>query len=213
MKKIYLVRHGESEENIGGVMQGGPTPLSPKGHEQAQFIAQRATKLPIEVIIPSTMLRARQTAEYIAKATGKPVEPSALFVEKRPPTAMLGSLASDPKMKELDDVLHTSFGEDNYQHSDEETTSEMNARAKQALDYLAGRTEQEILVVTHGLFLRSLVGAVLFGDKLSIRETAHLLNGLKTVNTGLTIFVHNPEDPHGAVWKMLTWNDHAHLAD
>lgn len=213
MKKIYLVRHGESESNAGGVMRGAETPLSEKGHEQAKFIAERATKLPIEIIISSTMLRARQTAQYIVEATGKPIEFTDLIVERRSPSGFDGFLSTDPKVADMDKALERNLGVQNYQFSDEETFEEIRVRVKQALDFLANRPEKEILIVSHGMFLKMLTGTILFGDELTSRAAGLMVRATKTQNTGLTIFEYIPENEPSAQWRMLVWNDHAHLAD
>lgn len=218
MKNVYLVRHGESEANIGNIYLGGETPLTEIGHGQAEFIAERASKLPIDVVIASTLVRARQTAQHIVDKTGKTLETSDLFVERRSPSEYVGRPYSDPKTAEIDKILDENFGKPDWKYSDEENFDDMKVRAKKAMDFLEARPEQEILVVTHGLFLRMLVGTIMFGDEFTGKEGYSLFKTLRTKNTGLTIFEHSPadRDAHDGrvkAWRMLTWNDHAHLAD
>src|ERR1043166_6897663 len=86
MKKVYLVRHGESETNAGNIMFGKSAKLTARGHEQAKFIERRCATLPIESNISSGFLRADETARYIVDAVGKPVEQSDLFGERRHPS-------------------------------------------------------------------------------------------------------------------------------
>jgi broad specificity phosphatase PhoE len=214
MKKVYLVRHGESEANVGNMYLGGETPLTAKGHEQAEFIAERASKLPIEIIIASTLLRAKQTAQHIVEKTGKPIEFSDLFVERRSPSEYIGRKYNDPATADVDKLLDANFGKPGWRYSDEENFDDMKVRAKKAMQLLESRPENEILVVTHGLFLRMLVGTLVFGDEFTGREGLRLFKAFKTKNTGLTVFELDLEDERfGGQWRMLTWNDHAHLAD
>jgi len=76
MKYIYFVRHGESQANAEITGIGMDSPLTEKGREQAGFIAERCKRLPIQVIISSTMNRARETAEVVLKRIQKPMEVS-----------------------------------------------------------------------------------------------------------------------------------------
>ncbi|HVY72838.1 MAG TPA: histidine phosphatase family protein [Candidatus Paceibacterota bacterium] len=212
MKKIYFVRHGESDANAGGPLKPeNEVSLTELGHEQAEFVGQRATKLGVDVIISSTLFRARQTAEHISQATGLPVETSDLLIERRYPSAGHGRTKDDPILKEILHALEVRFGEDDPKHSDEETFEEIKERVIKALEYLANRPEENILVVTHGITLRILVAVALFGPELTRREAGKIVNVFKTKNTGISYFEYDPElQPH-APWIVRTWNDHAHL--
>ncbi|MDP2655923.1 MAG: histidine phosphatase family protein, partial [bacterium] len=80
-KTVYFVRHGQSEGNVGTVFQPLNSPLTEKGREQAEYIAERAASLSFESVVSSPLTRARETAEAIAKRTKKSIEFSDLFVE------------------------------------------------------------------------------------------------------------------------------------
>ena len=81
MKTIYFIRHGESEGNIGPLRQDGSSSLSERGRAQATFMAERCAKLPIDVLVASTMTRAQETALIIGERIGKEIISSPLFVE------------------------------------------------------------------------------------------------------------------------------------
>ena len=67
--KIFLVRHGQSIANAKKIHQGQriDTSLSEKGIKQAEAIATRLKKEKIDAIYSSDLLRAKETAEVIAK--------------------------------------------------------------------------------------------------------------------------------------------------
>ena len=91
MKTIYFVRHGESEANVGHpTFLGEKSDLTPKGREQARFIAERCKNLSFDALISSTAERARMTAEYISQVTGKNVEVEKVFTERKLPTSIIG---------------------------------------------------------------------------------------------------------------------------
>ena len=90
MKTIYLVRHGESEGNAGPLRLGHAGGLTERGREQAQILANRCSKLNVDLIVSSTLQRARETTEYILKKVIAPVEYSDLFIERRNPSEIMG---------------------------------------------------------------------------------------------------------------------------
>ena len=79
---ILLIRHGETALNVARVLQPADTPLSARGHIQAQALAQRLGALGVSCILSSDLPRALQTAQAIAAVTGAPIETSALLHER-----------------------------------------------------------------------------------------------------------------------------------
>ncbi len=65
--RLFLVRHGETEDISAKIHQRHTTPLSPLGHEQAQKIAQRLAAYSFEHIYVSPLTRTLQTFEHIKK--------------------------------------------------------------------------------------------------------------------------------------------------
>ena len=76
MKKLYFTRHGQTVWNVENKICGETDiELTEKGHEQAkevgELIAQR--KLPIDEILYSPLIRAKETARHISEITGIPM--------------------------------------------------------------------------------------------------------------------------------------------
>jgi probable phosphoglycerate mutase len=208
-KQIYLIRHAESEGNIGPVRQDTSSPLSPAGQRQAAYMAERCAKLPLEVIVSSTMTRARETATTIQKKIGTPIEESGLFVERLRPSVQHGKPKDAPESLEIDERIRQNFGE-GWRHSDEENFDDLKARAEAALQYLANRPEQHVGVVTHGLFMSILLASAVFRETLTGPICRRVTRGFHMQNTGLSLlsFYGNEADPSWVAW---VWNDHAHL--
>ncbi len=204
--KLYLVRHGESEGNEAGTHQHPETNLSPTGLKQAQFIATRFTKIPIDAILASPFQRAKQTAETIGLAIKKPVETSPLFQEIKRPSEILGKLEADPAITAIRKTIRDNWHNPNYRHSNEETFFEFRARAIKALEYIKGTDRENVLLVTHGLFLRALVCVMEFGDNLEPDHLKRSAAFFVASNTGITLCEWKDDK-----WKLVTWNDHAHL--
>lgn len=206
MKTIYLIRHGESEINVGSTfMDDDPPPLTAKGVEQADAVAERCARLTIDTIIASTMVRAQQTAEIIGKRIGKPVELSGEFVERRKPSSLTGRSKNDVAGMAALEMLEETYRTD---------TPEFRAireRAGRALSLLENRPGRNILVVTHGFFMRTLFAYILFDMKLTPDEFGKVTRAIpSTANTHISVFRFDKTDSE-APWRIWVWNDHAHL--
>lgn len=212
MKTIYCVRHGQSEANVSPVFQGPDSPLSAEGQAQAKIIAGRIAKIEFDALISSPFPRARSTAEAIAAATGKQPEFSDLFVERLKPSSINGKPYADEVASATWTAWDATLYDPDARVEDGENLSDMFARADAALRLLEARPEKNIVVVTHGYFLRTMVARVLFGPELSPAGFRHLQRSAHMENTGITVFRHT-EKPHRkeSNWSLWIYNDHAHL--
>lgn len=141
---LYLIRHGETQENADGVIQGWlDTELNANGRRQAQEAAQ-AFDEPIEAIYASDLRRATQTAHA--------------FRQKYPNLPY----AEDACLRERD------FGEANGQKRDNydwevfwassdtvsipgaETLDAFSHRVQLFLDMLRQTGYSRVLIITHG---------------------------------------------------------------
>ncbi len=61
--KLYILRHGETEENTRGIMQGNmETLLNEKGRNQAIAVRDKVKEAGIDLVITSPKVRAKETA-------------------------------------------------------------------------------------------------------------------------------------------------------
>jgi probable phosphoglycerate mutase len=216
MKTVYFVRHGESTSNAGPIVVGPLSELTDRGREQAAYIATRCKNLPLDIIVSSTFVRAKDTAQIIADQVGKTIEYSDLFVERRRPSEEIGVRRDSALFSKVGAAMRAHFPEPGWRYSDEENFDDLKERAGTALRYLAARPEQHLLVVTHSFFLRTLLARAIFGDSLTGKECQDVLRGFEMENTGITILHHQPEEyytvPGSEIeWRVWVWNDHAHL--
>ena len=147
MKKLYFVRHGESELGALGLGAGRQeTPLTAKGRQQAKLAGQAAKSLDIDLIISSPLSRAHETAKLIAQEIGYPVK--AIKVNKLLIERFFGEHEGRPIIKD------PNFDFDSIKGI--EKTEELLKRARKALDYIETLPANNILVVAHGQFGRAL---------------------------------------------------------
>lgn len=147
MTDLVLVRHGETDWNRAGRVQGRTDiPLNETGREQARATAERLTGTAFDAVAASPLSRAAETARIIAEGLGLgEVELVDDLVERD-----YGD-AEGMTDRELD----ARSAEDRGAQESREATVE---RVKPALFELARRHPgQRVLVVSHGGVIGSLV--------------------------------------------------------
>ena len=83
MTTLLLVRHGETDWNAQGRLQGHTDrPLNERGRRQAQALAEELAGQEIAAVYSSDLARARQTAEIVSARLGLPVVVQADLREK-----------------------------------------------------------------------------------------------------------------------------------
>ena len=186
------------------------TPLSERGRLQADFLAERFSKISFDVLIASTMERAQETARSIAKKTGHDVISEPLFHERLQPSVVRGKAHNDPEVKETLRVARSYWAEEGARHSDEENFYDLKDRATKALDYLISRDEETMVVVTHGTILKTMLAVMMRGKDLQPDFLDEISQFFFPENTGIT-WVEYDNKQHPGRWQLITWNDHAHL--
>jgi broad specificity phosphatase PhoE len=89
---------------------------------------------------------------------------------------------------------------------DEETFFDLRARAIAALKLVSDQRAEHLLIVTHGQFMRMLVCVMTFGPELQPAEFDPLQSFLSMANGAITRCAYQARH-----WRLLTWNDRAHL--
>ena len=210
-KRIYLVRHGESDGNVGNVYQSGDIALSQKGIMQASSVAKRFERTPIERIISSPYTRARATADHIAEMVGMSVEENSSLREITRPSEIVGMAKTDPKaVKIMGQILEHDL-EKEYHYSNEENPYDMYARAQKALSLFEGMQEEIIVAVSHRFFLKMLVVAVVT-DNEDIGVQAHASARTTLICNNASVSTIELREVKGkSKWHLVSWNDTQHL--
>ena len=147
---LLLVRHGQSEWNAAGLMQGqtAHVPLTELGHAQAAAAAQELATLRPGVLVSSDLRRAVQTAEHCARATGLPLTTTPALREQG-----YGVLEGRPS-RELWDVV--DWTDPHWAAEGGESLAQLHGRVA---GYLAGLVADPpadvVALVTHGDTIRA----------------------------------------------------------
>lgn len=144
MKKIYYVRHGESQANVDGIIAGSEheAPLTEKGKDQARKAGQELKDKKIELIVSSPMERTRDTATIIAKEIG--YDPAKIIDQK-----LFIELRSGPYSGKTFALRDEHLAQGKLLPGVESSES-VHARIKEAFEWLRGLDQQSIVIVSHG---------------------------------------------------------------
>ena len=146
MTELLLVRHGETDWNAPGRLQGHTDrPLSDYGREQARRLAEELAGEQFDAVYASDLARARETAEIVGERLQLPVVLDADLREKD-----WGTWEGLTSAQRLDIEL---VGESTEQHE---------RRMLAALGRIAAKNPHgRVLVVTHGGSMRRVQTAAL----------------------------------------------------
>lgn len=205
--KIYLVRHGQSKNNALRLHQHGGIPLSKYGLEQANRVGRRFKKIPVEIIISSDFVRARQTAEIINKYINKQIVFCELAQERKRPSFVEDSKRfDDAEVIKIKSQLRQHLNDPLWHYSDEENFFDFKNRIHDFIRFLTNRHESNVLVVTHGMTITMTAAMLMFGENLSSSIFSQFTDFMRVRNTGITIIERKNDK-----WRLITWNDQTHL--
>lgn len=213
IKTVYIVRHGQSNDNTLPVFQSYDAKLSNKGLAQAEQLAQRISKLKFDILVSSPQVRARQTADKIAELTGVEAQFSDLFIERFKPTSIDGKPWDDVTANATWRNWERSLVTPNLRIEDGENYDDIVSRADRALEFLEKQSADSLVVVSHGHFIRTIVARILLGQQLSGKTLKQFYNLTSLENTAITVIKFRDAFEEDARWRLWTLNDHAHFAE
>lgn len=205
---IYFVRHGESVNNLAKKYQGSEVLLSENGEAQARFVAERFKNISVDRLLSSTYIRTQQTAKEISQVTGKEIELFDILIERKRPSSFTNKPYDDPELEKIRELID-SHPDPKHHHSDEENFFDVKKRAEEVIKYLESCSDQSIVVVSHGIFIQTILMSMLLQDSFTLENFLSSNHVLETTNTGISVC----EFRENATWRIKTINDIAHLAD
>lgn len=205
--RLYLVRHGESEANVAGVLQGQTHgALTATGRDAAGCLGRALASLSVTerptAIFTSDLRRAVETAEIIADALGATLQLLPAAREWN-----VGVLDGLPATALLEAIKRSGLPAAEFVPSGGESLSQLQARAVQTLADLAHEAvegsrfadRERTLLVSHGDFIRMAIGA-------AASMPIDAANSLKLRNTSLTELALS-----NGSWRVERIGDASHL--
>lgn len=190
---VYIVRHGETEWNTKGLIQGHmDSPLTKNGIKQAKEIAKILKDIKFDLVFSSDLLRAKRTADIIAKERKLAVETTNLLRERA-----FGEFEGKPHedtMKIYEEAFKALSTEEKFKHKHDENMESDEEVTTRLITFLRETTiihpQKTILVVTHGGIIRAFlihVGLATYEDFafVDIKNASYI----KLLTDGVDFFV------------------------
>jgi probable phosphoglycerate mutase len=198
--RIILVRHGETDWNASGRIQGhNDTPLNAVGREQARRAAQRLAAEPVRGLYSSDLARSSETAAIIGQALGLAVVTSPRLRERRY-GAWEGLTSAEIQACDPELFAEWQTRSPNFAPPEGETRAQLLTRAFAELQTIARRHVGEVVVVvTHGglcyVLLEHILGSV-NGDRREFTFGNASIHTLEVI---------------GERWSVISMNEIVHL--
>lgn len=203
MKTIYIARHGQTDFNLKGIVQGSgvDASLNDTGRTQGKYLYERHRDVPFEVVLTSALRRTWETVQPFID-TGIPWE-------KHPEINEMswgdheGKKGTKESIAEYQRIKNGwGLGEIDGRIGGGESAREMGERLQVFIDHLPQRQEETILVCSHG---RAMCGLV----TLMMGRPIDRMNELIHSNTGMWRATLQAD----GVWAFDLQNDRSHLPE
>jgi probable phosphoglycerate mutase len=160
--RVLLWRHGQTDWNIVNRFQGhSDIPLNDVGRYQVKHAAEILAGMNPTAIISSDLGRARATAQALADLVGLPVTTHENLRETNG-GLWEGKTGKENRAEDFQNFIRWIDGDDNPAGTTGEKRSEVAARAVGVImKELEGKTDQLLVVATHGGTARCVLGELL----------------------------------------------------
>jgi broad specificity phosphatase PhoE len=210
--QVHFVRHGESVSNAapGGMalpaVQGDR--LTDLGREQAATVARYLGDVGATRVLTSPLARARETAEILGGRLGLPVEELDELQELRESEGYEELALEDQRLRRWS-VWMAAHGDDpDYSYRGGETFNEISTRVRRAQERLLALGDENVIAVSHGIFLRFFLMNVLIADGFGPSQVQRLWQ-LESINCGICSFEYRDRDLAANYeldpWTCLSW--------
>jgi ribonuclease H / adenosylcobalamin/alpha-ribazole phosphatase len=210
--QVHFVRHGESVSNAarGGMeipaVQGDR--LTDLGREQAATVARYLGGVGATRVLTSPLGRARETAEILGGRLGLPVEELDELQELRESEGYEELSLEDQRLRRWS-VWMAAHGDDpDYSYRGGETFNQISTRVRRAQERLLALGDENVIAVSHGIFLRFFLMNVLLADGFRPSQVQRLWQ-LESVNCGICSFEYRDRDLAANYaldpWTCLSW--------
>ena len=193
MRKIWIVRHAESKAQTGE-QTGLDTSLSMKGLGQSRKIGSALSEIRFDTVLVSPLRRARETYEASGLSATKARFDSRL-IESMPPGGYRDILPypnlPSYAMPDIHDAWHSDVAD----------------RANGIAAELRSSQDENILLISHAMFIGKLMEAMLLGG---IRHETRIEFIFHTENASVSLLSFDSQESTSV--KIRFWNRTDHLS-
>ncbi len=180
MTNIYIIRHGQDEDNANGILNGHrDMPLTEKWKEQAEQLAKKIKNAHIafDKAYSSPLQRAYTTGKIITEALNRDAPEKLDILIERDFWMMTGKPIKDIEPLCSPNIIKSEIITYFLDPEGAETFPQLLERAKQALAYIQDKHKDEnILITTHGDFGKMLYTTYYGLDRKDVLMNFHFGN-------------------------------------
>lgn len=173
---LYVIRHGEAEHNVAGIINtnpNNPSDLTEKGEQQAMAVAKQLEEVPLDVIYVSEFDRAQQTANIINQRRKLPI-----IVDARLNELNIGFEGQTHQQWRA--ARKASEDEWTFRVAGAESLADGHQRTQAFIDDLAQKSYLHVAIITHGFSVMA-IRAIAEGFSLKQDYATHHDPGLNVL--------------------------------
>ncbi|NOT38036.1 MAG: histidine phosphatase family protein [Saprospiraceae bacterium] len=200
MKEIFILRHGETDHNLKGIVQGSGinSVLNSNGLLQSKLFYDSHSNQNFDIFIHSNLIRTEQTIQHFLQYK------TPRIIEERIREISWGEhegKAGEPELMEKYYKIINAWQKGDYtaKPHNGESAQELGNRLNSFLDDLEKMDFSKALICTHGRTLRAMICLFKKWPLSRMEEVGHN-------NTGLYILRKNNTE-----WTVVRENDLTHL--
>lgn len=183
MKKLYIIRHGETEYNRKGMVQGSgiDSPLNETGERQADAFYEAYKNVPFQKVYTSNLIRTQQTVQ---KFIDRGIPSEALTDLREISWGMQEGVAFTPETSTVYQQICEAWtaGDLEAKIDGGETPLEVASRQQKAIDHILSQSEELVLICIHGRAMRIMMCWMTGRPLYEMDRFEHTNTGLYVVN-------------------------------
>lgn len=200
--KIYLIRHGQTDWNVAGRIQGSTDiPLNDMGRRQAACLAKGMGRRPVEQVFCSHLSRAYETARAIGDSQRVPVVP-VWGLEEVGYGVWEGMTMEEIQEKYPRQLEQWYNSPVDVAPPEGESQVEVYERCGRAVEEILGKSHGDVAIVSHGATVVFLLEYLLRDE--SRDEEDDIIVG----NASISTIEYNPDTK---TFTLLELDDREHL--
>lgn len=206
---LFIARHGEAE-NVKDYWQAPDSKLDELGENQSKALGGLLKAFKIDQVFSSDWERSLSTAKIISKEIKVELETLDYIHEREQLPEIYGASRDSSVSKKYIEEYRNNIGNLDWKfEGKEESLREVIDRTSKLLSFLTKNYQgKRVLVVSHDLFIRCLIGNVLLGKDYADKDMFGMINNIVISNTGLSLLIHNSQRK---IWQINYINNYSHL--
>ncbi len=156
-RELYIIRHGQTDHNARGIVQGKGVDLSlnDKGRKQARVFFEAYKDIPFEIVYSSTLRRAQESiVDFVKLGIPHQVFSELDEISWGELEGTASTMESDATFQNL--IKKWREGDIHAKPAPSgESPFDLQQRQKQFLAHLFTTSQKKILIATHGRFIRA----------------------------------------------------------